>query len=314
MALAFPTNPTTGQQFTAPNGSVWTWDGTKWVGGGTGQTGPAGPQGPAGPPGPAGPQGNTGPQGATGQAGATGAAGPPTPVAVQDTAPGAPINGDLWYDTVGGNLYIWAVIGGQGQWVIANAASPTLPEAPTDGQSYLRDGQTGSWVPGLPLSSGGVVTGPITPAGGLVGVTNGSNAAPGMVGEVIQSAVSETSVGISNNAWTTVTSISLTPGDWDVSGCVGYILGNVGASSVGSAITNVASGPGGGAQNWPYFNIAFPGGGALAGAATGLRTPLSVYRASITATTTIFLLGFLIYAGSGTTATAGGYIRARRAR
>ena len=33
MALDFPTSPTIGQSFTGPDGTVWTWDGVKWVGG-----------------------------------------------------------------------------------------------------------------------------------------------------------------------------------------------------------------------------------------------------------------------------------------
>ena len=33
MALDFPTSPTIGQTFTGPDGTVWTWDGVKWVGG-----------------------------------------------------------------------------------------------------------------------------------------------------------------------------------------------------------------------------------------------------------------------------------------
>lgn len=161
MALDFPGSPTTGQTFTAPDGSVWVWDGAKWTGGGTGQQGPAGPQGPQGNPGPAGPQGNTGPQGATGATGPTGPAGPPTPVTVSATAPSMPNPGDLWWNTNDGNLYIWFVSGTQGQWVVANAASPVIPEAPTDGQSYLRQGSTQSWVPGLPLT-GGTLSGPLT--------------------------------------------------------------------------------------------------------------------------------------------------------
>ena len=336
MALAFPTNPTPGQQFTAPNGSVWTWDGTKWVGGGTGQTGPAGPQGPPGPAGPPGNQGNTGPQGSTGPPGAqgntgatgqmgpqgnpgptgppgqTGPAGPPTPVFVQDTAPGAPNNGDLWYDTVGGNLYIWAVIGGQGQWVIANAASPTLPEAPTDGQVYGRDGATTSWNPVLPLATGGVVAGPITPSGGVVGVTNGSNAAAGQIGEVIQVNNPETSAPVPSSPSTAnLASISLTSGDWDVSACAGFVIGNVPASGYQIAL-NTTSGaiPGGGATNWPQANLS--GLSVLGG--FGLRVPLSTVRVSITTTTTIFMVASLTYTGSGTTATGGGYVMARGAR
>lgn len=33
MALSFPLNPTLGQQYVAPNGTIYTWDGVKWVAG-----------------------------------------------------------------------------------------------------------------------------------------------------------------------------------------------------------------------------------------------------------------------------------------
>lgn len=63
-AIVFPSSPTIGQFFLAPNGFRYTWDGVKWVGlGGIGATG-------------FGATGATGPLGATGLLGATGATGP----------------------------------------------------------------------------------------------------------------------------------------------------------------------------------------------------------------------------------------------
>ena len=41
MALDFPSVPTNGQTFTGPDGTVWTWDGVKWVSGTGGSTGTA---------------------------------------------------------------------------------------------------------------------------------------------------------------------------------------------------------------------------------------------------------------------------------
>lgn len=49
MALSFPPNPTLGQQYSAPNGTVYTWDGNKWVAGGsTGGSGGSGGGGSSG--------------------------------------------------------------------------------------------------------------------------------------------------------------------------------------------------------------------------------------------------------------------------
>jgi len=38
MALDFPTSPTNGQQFTSPDGVIWSWDGAKWISASPGTT------------------------------------------------------------------------------------------------------------------------------------------------------------------------------------------------------------------------------------------------------------------------------------
>lgn len=233
MALNFPNNPTNGQTFTAPDGSIWRWDGTKWTGGGAGQQGPAGPQGPVGPAGPPGPQGNTGPQGATGATGPQGAAGPPTPVTVSATPPSMPNPADLWWNTNDGNLYIYFNDGTSSQWVVANAASPVLPEAPTDGRDYLRQGSTQSWVPGLPLS-GGTMSGPVN----LVGVTNGSVAPTGSVGEVLVASANNPQI-LNNNTAQTIVSLSLTAGSWLV---WGYLSTGMSSGSMSAIVYTILGG------------------------------------------------------------------------
>ena len=72
-ALDFPDSPTTGQTYTAPEGSVWEYDGTKWdIVGTENSIGPTGPTGAVGPTGPQGDQGDTGPTGPQGDLGPTG--------------------------------------------------------------------------------------------------------------------------------------------------------------------------------------------------------------------------------------------------
>jgi hypothetical protein len=81
--INYPDSPTIGQIFTS-GGESWKWDGTKWA---TIST--------------------TVPQYvATCQIGAT----PPT----------TPLVGDLWWDNVGGQLYLWYDDGTSKQWVVAN--------------------------------------------------------------------------------------------------------------------------------------------------------------------------------------------------
>jgi hypothetical protein len=77
--LTFPTGPTLGQVYVAPNGAVYYWDGITWTtqktsiplggGGGTGPTGATGPTGYVGHDGATGATGDTGPTGATGATG-----------------------------------------------------------------------------------------------------------------------------------------------------------------------------------------------------------------------------------------------------
>jgi hypothetical protein len=81
---------------------------------------------------------------------------------------------------------------------------------------------TGLPVP-LPVSQGG--TGQVTltnltlPQPNIVGVTNGSNAAAGDVGELISSVIpNSSSVAITSGATVNLTSISLTAGNWSIRG------------------------------------------------------------------------------------------------
>ena len=107
-------------------------DGTLGAIGPPGPTGPAGPtgatgpQGPAGATGPAGTPGTAGATGPQGPAGATGPAGPagaPGHTTVSATAPSSPVQGDLWFDSVGGGLMIWYDDGTSAQWIEATAAT-----------------------------------------------------------------------------------------------------------------------------------------------------------------------------------------------
>lgn len=85
-------------------------------------------------------------------------------------------------------------------------------------------GFTGNYFINQSGSDGSVFAGPITPTGGLVGVTTVSNATAGNVGEYVKSTAS--GVSLTSATATNITSISLTAGDWDVSGvaCIGGAL------------------------------------------------------------------------------------------
>jgi hypothetical protein len=99
-----------------------------------GATGPTGPQGPTGPTGPQGPGIAEAPTdgqlyGRKSAAWSVVSAGGSS-VTVGDTAPSSPKAGDLWWDSVGGQLYVWYTDANSSQWVVANNGGPP-PTPPT---------------------------------------------------------------------------------------------------------------------------------------------------------------------------------------
>src|SRR6187401_1791251 len=91
---------------------------------GQGTQGPAGPPGPSGPQGPSGEKGTDGASGPQGPAGAQGPAGPSgSSVTISDTSPSSPSPADLWWDSVGGQLYLRYDDGNSSQWVPATNQS-----------------------------------------------------------------------------------------------------------------------------------------------------------------------------------------------
>jgi hypothetical protein len=249
-------------------------------------------------------------------------------IVVGDSPPANPQPGTLWWDSVGGQLYVLYNDGNTVQWVIvvntANFPSITIGATPpvnpaigslwwdsVGGQMYIwfNDGNTSQWVAAtnqigggyLPLT-GGVMTGPVA----LMGVTDGSDAAPGQIGEVISSVVT-TGVPLTSGTGINLTSISLTPGDWDVSGDVWIVVGTGGAAIVTGAISSVSGA-------FPVMGI---NGGrtqicAAISASSSNLLSVNTVRVSVTATTPYYLIVLCTFPSGTTTAT--GYIWARRAR
>jgi|HubBroStandDraft_2_1064218.scaffolds.fasta_scaffold00040_39 hypothetical protein len=65
-------------------------------------------------------------------------------VTISDTPPALPQSGQLWFDSVGGQLYVWYVDPTSSQWVIAVSSPAGIPDAPSDGTTYARN--SGAWV------------------------------------------------------------------------------------------------------------------------------------------------------------------------
>lgn len=149
---------------------------------------------------------------------------------------------------------------------------------------------------------------------GIIGVTGASSPAAGVVGEVISSAVVYTTASLSTGAVSNVTSISLTAGEWILSGWVFFAadatttssLFKVGISAttmtMPSLLTPIVSEPG----------VSFPM--VYTGATAGNAPTLSLSNGykKVTGTTTMYLVALANFAVS--TMTAGGVILAYRIR
>lgn len=140
--------------------------------------------------------------------------------------------------------------------------------------------------------------------GGIIGTITNDNAAAGNVGQFVSGSVAFASaVACTNNTARDVTSISLTAGDWDVFGSVGFTFNQTTASYYGWISLTSATLP----------DLSLVGTISALFAGTGVATtappPL---RVSIAGTTTVYLS----CEASGTFVSAGayGFICARRVR
>jgi len=143
----------------------------------------------------------------------------------------------------------------------------------------------------------------------IVGVTGGSNALAGSVGEYISSTVAQGSaIAMTSNTPINVTSISLTAGDWDVWGNVGFTTGATTLTTAlwGTISTTSATFPAS-PGNGAYFNLNFA---ALTNGAWVFPTGMT--RISISATTPVYLVSQASFNTS--TQSVYGFIGARRIR
>ena len=143
----------------------------------------------------------------------------------------------------------------------------------------------------------------------MIGMTDASAAAAGYIGEVISSTLAiGSATALTTATAKTVTSISLTAGDWDVWGNIGFIaaagtLPTILEGSISATDNTQATSPNGGA----YFR------GEIAYPATSTQIcPVGTLRVNISSTTTYYLVATATFTVS--TLTAYGAIFARRRR
>jgi len=139
------------------------------------------------------------------------------------------------------------------------------------------------------------------------GTTTNNNAAAGVVGELISSNVVSPGVSLTTATFANITTISLTAGDWDVSGVVGVTTGattTIAYINYGVSTTSATDGALG-----QMGSLTTP---ATIAATIDFVVSAPVTRLSLASTTTVYLVTRVSFAVS--TANAYGVIRARRVR
>lgn len=159
-------------------------------------------------------------------------------------------------------------------------------------------------------------TGAVVPVQGdyptslIPGTTTNDSATAGNIGEYISSEIGiGSAVSLTTATAKTITSISLTAGDWDVRGSVGIYPANTTSltKSLGglSTVTDSIGSAGGTAVGGLFPATVFDGN-------TANYASIAPVRYSLGSTTTIYLIGFAAFTVS--TCTAFGIISARRVR
>ncbi len=140
--------------------------------------------------------------------------------------------------------------------------------------------------------------------GGIVGTTTNDNTAAGNVGEVI-SGTNTGGTALTTDTPANITSISLTAGDWDVYGQVGYAASGYNLYTGYAAITTTSA-------TLPaiYDTAAIATNNTLAATELSLTAP--VVRMSLAGTTTVYLVGQTAFLAG--TCNGFGKMYARRAR
>lgn len=170
---------------------------------------------------------------------------------------------------------------------------------------------TATSINGVGLTGSGTLTSTASTsigAGQYLGIAAATAATAGNIGEIVTASVAiGSAVSLTNNTAATVTSVSLTAGEWDVSGVV--IYSHNGTTTFTEADCNISS-----TTNTidsalgTYSSLVWNSTTTFSGANPAVLCP--VVRKSISGTTPIFLIAFSTFGVS--TNSAYGFIRATR--
>lgn len=150
--------------------------------------------------------------------------------------------------------------------------------------------------------------------GGVIiqGTGTNDNASTGRVGQYIESTIlAASSLSLTTTTRLNITSLSLTAGDWDVWGAVGY-QSPTGTTNVSYTISWISTTLTGLLDDALMIENNYTSAGIVFSNTLNNTTPIPVTRVSIASTTTVYLAAFSAFTIS--TLNACGFIRARRAR
>jgi hypothetical protein len=146
--------------------------------------------------------------------------------------------------------------------------------------------------------------------GGLIGTTAADSASAGTVGEYIESVIaSGSATSLTTSTSKSITSITLTAGDWDVTGSVSFVgTSTTSYTFIQSSLstTNNTNDITNGRAATQDISAVVPGAG------TDYILPIQTCRFNVSGSTTVYLIGTATFTAS--TCTAYGMIRARRIR
>lgn len=159
-----------------------------------------------------------------------------------------------------------------------------------------------------PNGQGVGINGTIGTAGQLRGTQTNDNACAGCVGEIIESSVPNNTVSMTTSTITNLTTVSLTPGDWDCRGTGSYLpAGGTTVSGLTTALNTVSvtlptsASTGSRVDTYTTFTVG-----------TAEAQFAGIMRVNIAVATTVYLIAFAQFAVS--TFTGGGYLGCRRMR
>jgi hypothetical protein len=142
--------------------------------------------------------------------------------------------------------------------------------------------------------------------GGIGGVTDGSSAAAGIVGETMSSSLSQASANsLTSGLTANITTINLTAGDWDVKGVASFNItnGTVTSSACGISVLSAMQ---------PTDGSSVASGLQLTATSVVNSIPIQRKQINVRSTTTVYLVGTCFFSAGNVSAF--GQIVARRIR